>query len=95
MGQPRNQRGIQKLHGDKWKQKLMVQKCLGCSKISFKSKLYSNTDLPQEARKISNNLAIHLKELEKEEQIPKPGEGNNNKSKRKWNRNRENNRTYQ
>ena len=32
------------------------------------SEVYSNTSLPQETRKISNNLSLHLKELENEEQ---------------------------
>ena len=41
-------------------------KPMGCSKSSSKRKVYSNTSLPQETRKISNNL--HLKELEKKEQ---------------------------
>ena len=44
---------------------------MGCSKSSSKREVYSNTILPQETRKISNNLTLHLKELEKEEQ-PKP-----------------------
>ena len=30
--------------------------------------VYSNTILPQETRKSSNNLILHLKQLEKEEQ---------------------------
>ena len=33
-----------------------------------KIKVDSNTILPQETRKISNNLTLHLKQLEKEEQ---------------------------
>ena len=41
---------------------------MGCSKSSFKCEVYSNTILPQETRKISNSLTLHLKELEKEEQ---------------------------
>ena len=41
---------------------------MGCSKSSSKRELYSYTSLPQETRKISNNLNLHLKELEKEEQ---------------------------
>ena len=41
---------------------------MGCSKSSFKREAYSNTSLPQETRKISNNLILHLQELEKEEQ---------------------------
>ena len=41
---------------------------MGCSKSSSKKEDYSNTSLPQETRKNSNNLILHLKELEKEEQ---------------------------
>ena len=41
---------------------------MGCRKSSSKRKVYSNTILPQETRKISNNLTLHLKQLEKEEQ---------------------------
>ena len=35
---------------------------------SSKRKVYGSTVLPQETRKISNNLTLHLKLLEKEEQ---------------------------
>ena len=41
---------------------------MGCSKSSSKREVYSYTILLQETRKISNNLTLHLKELEKEEQ---------------------------
>ena len=41
---------------------------MGCSKSSSKREVYSYKSLPQETRKISNNLTLHLKELEKEEQ---------------------------
>ena len=41
---------------------------MGCSKSSSKREVYSNTSLTQETRKISNNLTLHLKKLEKEEQ---------------------------
>ena len=41
---------------------------MGRSKSSSKREVYSNTSLPQETRKISNNLTLHLKELGKEEQ---------------------------
>ena len=34
---------------------------------SAKGKVHSNTGLPQETRKKSNNLTLHLKQLEKEE----------------------------
>ena len=43
---------------------------MGCNKSSSQRKLYSDTNLPQETRKISNNLKLHLKELEKEEPTP-------------------------
>ena len=42
---------------------------MGCNKSSYKREVYSNTILPQETRNISiNNLTLHLKQLEKEEQ---------------------------
>ena len=42
---------------------------MGCSKSSSKRELYSNTILPQETRKCQiNNLTLHLKQFEKEEQ---------------------------
>ena len=44
---------------------------MGCSKSSSKREVYSNTTLPQETRKISNNLNLHLKQLEKGEQKQK------------------------
>ena len=45
---------------------------MGHSKSSSKREVYSNS--PQETRKISNNLTLHLKQLEKEEQTkPKVG----------------------
>ena len=44
---------------------------MGCSKCSYKREVYSNTSLPQETRKISNNLNLDLKELEKEQTKPK------------------------
>ena len=41
---------------------------MGCTKSSSKRENYSATSLPQEIRKISNNLNLHLKQLEKEKQ---------------------------
>ena len=41
---------------------------MGHSKSNSKREVYSNTILSQETRKISNNLSLHLKQLEKEEQ---------------------------
>ena len=46
----------------------MKTKPKGYSKSSSKREVYSNTSLSQETRKISNNLTLHLKQLEKEEQ---------------------------
>ena len=44
---------------------------MGCSKSSSKREVYSNTILPQETSQI-NNLTLHLKQLEKEEQKKTP-----------------------
>ena len=41
---------------------------MGRSKSSSKREVYSNIILPQETRKVTNNLTLHLKQLEKEEQ---------------------------
>ena len=41
---------------------------MGDRKGSSMKEIYDNTGLPKEIRKISNNLFLHLKELEKEEQ---------------------------
>ena len=39
---------------------------MGCSKSGTKREVYSNTGLPQETRKVSNNsLPLHLKELKR------------------------------
>ena len=40
---------------------------MGHYKSSAKGKVHSNTGIPQERRKKSNNLTLHLKQLEKEE----------------------------
>ena len=37
-------------------------------KGSFKRQVHSNTNLPQETRKPTNKLTLHLKQVEKEEQ---------------------------
>ena len=41
---------------------------MGCSKSGSKREVYSYTSLSPETKKISNNLTLHLKQLEKEEQ---------------------------
>ena len=50
---------------------------MGCSKSSSKREVYHNTILPQETPSQINNLTLHLKQLEKEEQKknPKVAEG--------------------
>ena len=70
MDQWRNQRENQKIPRHKWQQRHSNPKPMGCGKMSSKREVYSNTSLPQETRKISNNLTLHLKQLEK--RIPKP-----------------------
>ena len=42
------------------------------TKSSAKGKVHSNTSLPQETGEKSNNLTLHLKQLEKEE-MKNPG----------------------
>ena len=44
---------------------------MGHCKSSAKGKVHSNTGLPQETRKKSNNLTLHLKQLAKEEMNPR------------------------
>ena len=41
---------------------------MGCNKKSSKWEVYSNTILPQETQKISNNLSLNLKQLETDKQ---------------------------
>ena len=65
----RNQRGNQKLPRNKWQWKHNDPKPVGFSKSSSKRGFYSNKIVPQETRKVSkNNLTLHLKQLDKEEQ---------------------------
>ena len=52
------------------------RKTYGMKQSSSKREVYSNTILPQEPRKTLDNLTLHLKQLEKEEQRhPKLVEG--------------------
>ena len=46
----------------------MTVQPMGHSKSSSKREVYSDTSSPLEIRKSSNNLTLHLTELEKEEQ---------------------------
>ena len=43
----------------------MIQKPVGCRKSSSKREVHSNSSSPQEIRKISKNLTLHLKQLKK------------------------------
>ena len=62
-------RKLKKKPRDKQKRKHNDPKALRCNKSSSKRKVYVNTILPQETRKSQiNNLTLHLKQLEKEEQ---------------------------
>ena len=70
----RNQRGNQKLARYKWKWKHNDKKRMERSKSSSRSEVQSNAILPQETRKISNSLNLHLKQIQKEQ----------TKSKVKW-----------
>ena len=47
--------------------KTQQPKPVGHCKSSAKAKVHSNTGITQETRKKSNNLTLHLKQLEKEE----------------------------
>ena len=49
--------------------KTQRSKTYGTQQKHSKREVYSNTSSPQETRKISNNLTLHLKQLEEEEQI--------------------------
>ena len=46
----------------KQKRKHNNPKSLGHSKSNFKTEVYSDTRLPHEKRKITNNLTLHIKE---------------------------------
>ena len=62
-----NQRGNQKIPGDKLKWKHNNPKFIGCTESSLKREVYSNKSLPQEKSQ-RNNLNLHLNKLEKVEQ---------------------------
>ena len=64
----KNQRGKQNVPKDKWQWKHNDPKPMGHRKSTSKRKVYSNTSLPLEIRKILNNKNLHIKQLEEEEQ---------------------------
>lgn len=51
---------------------------MGCGKSSSKREVRNDTDLLQETREISNNLTLHLKQLQKEKRSQKLVEENDN-----------------
>ena len=67
----KKKRGNQKILRNKWQWRHDDPKPMGCNKSSVKRKVCGNTSLPQETWKISNNLILHLKELEKNKWSPK------------------------
>lgn len=52
--------------GDKWKWKCNIPKCMGCSKDRFRRALHKDKWPPN--KKVTDNLTLHLKELEDEDQ---------------------------
>ena len=58
---------IKKIPRDKSKQKHNDPKPMGHSKSSSKMDIYSDRRLFQKTRKISKNLSLHVKKLDKEE----------------------------
>ena len=56
---------------------------LGYRKSSAMKEVYSNRSLPQETRGTSNNLNLHLKQLEKE--VPKQQQQQQQKTKKQKN----------
>ena len=66
----RHQRRIQKIPRNDNKN-TMTQNLWDAAKNSYKREVYSITILHQERRKISNNLNLYLKKLEKEEEQQK------------------------
>ena len=54
-----------KTPGDKWKQKHSNPKYMWHGKISSKKKYYTDTNLSEETREISNNVTLGQKELGK------------------------------
>ena len=63
----RNQRRNKKIPRDKWQWLSRIQNLWDASNVILRGNT-SNISLLQEARKISDNLNLHLKQPEKEEQ---------------------------
>jgi len=65
MGLLRNQRGNEKIHEDKYKWKHIGPKPSGIAKAVLRGKFIAIQSYFKK-KKISNNLTLYLKELEKE-----------------------------
>lgn len=70
------------LNEGKWKWKHNGMRPLGCNKTSSKRGIYSDAGFPHEIRKVSNNITLHLKELEKVQSELKKGNRDYNGNKR-------------
>ena len=76
MGQPRNQRGNQEIHRNKWKlKKNNSSKSLEYRKNCSNKGVYSHTGLSQEARKISNKLPNFTPKAARKKKQTKPQTG--------------------
>ena len=68
----KNQRGNQKLTRDKWKQKHDNPKSMGCTKRVLREKfIVIQSYLRKQKTSQINDLTLHLKQLQKDEQNPK------------------------
>ena len=74
MGQWWNQRINQKIPLKRWKWKHNFTKSMGCIESNSKREVHSDTGLPQETRKMTNNY--HFRELENKVQTQQK-EGSN------------------
>lgn len=75
MDQWRNQRN-KKIHGDKWDWDTMVQNLWNAAKAILRGKFIVIQAYLKKTRNISNNLALHLKKLEKEQWLKLKKENN-------------------
>ena len=71
----RTQRGSQQIPRNKWQWKHDNSKHVGCSTRSSKREVLRYTNLPEETIKVSNNLILYLKQLEKEKRTEPVVEG--------------------
>ena len=72
MSRPRNQGGNQNIHGDIWTWKYNGPKLWDTAKALLRGKFTIQAYFKKQEKSQINNLTLSLKELEKEEQNPKP-----------------------